>query len=275
MTHRLPGRPASMKSDRRMERGVDPMAERMDLGGLPRPGEHDRGARARLEVGGGSACKRLRRRRAAAHPARPRRVRGRQRARRCGSARAAAPGDDPTSRPPASRPARRRIGAGNPAASAICRASTNSRRIANLLRAEADRIGIEHQHDPHVAQAGNGGQRATEGQHGAFARRIIVDGLVAIPFCLRQALMKSADLADQRRRSYSAGQQGESRRPLARALLVRVAVAAPPRTRSRMRSCCRARRLRAVGIVERQRAPPRQTRRLRRGSPDAADCRRS
>ena len=52
-------------------------------------------------------------------------------------------------------------------------------------------------------------QRPAESQHGAAARGVVVDRLVAVPFRLRQRLQEAVDLAEQRRRGDAAGQKRE------------------------------------------------------------------
>lgn len=56
---------------------------------------------------------------------------------------------------------------------------------ADLLRAEAERIGVKRQQDPSVGEARQSGCGAAEGLHRTLLQRVVLDRFVAIPFGLR------------------------------------------------------------------------------------------
>ena len=77
----------------------------------------------------------------------------------------------------------------------------------NLLRAEAERVAVEHQRNACIGKARQGNRRTAKRMQCAGARGIVVDWLVTIPFRLRQCAPKAVDLIKQRRRGDAPRQQ--------------------------------------------------------------------
>ena len=121
----------------------------------------------------------------------------------------------------------------------------------DLVGPAAQRIGIEGERDADIRKARQRGGRLPESLLRPVAQGVVLDRLVAIPFCLWQRPRQGADLRDQSRRRHAASQQREAG-ALARLLLLEPRLQRRLERAPRLDTSRAVRRFRAVRIVERQ-----------------------